>query len=435
MKEYNILIFPCGTEIANEIINALINHKYFKVLLASSEGNSYCNFRNQKIDTLPFVTDDTFKDKLDSLIKIRDIDFIIPAHDDVAFILSKIENDILALVIGQSKNINDIVRFKDITYEYFDGILPLAHMYKNLPRIEKFPLFTKPKKGQGSQNSIRLNNEEEYSSFFSTNIRKDFVLMECLTGEEFTIDCFSNNGDILYSGARTREKTTRGISVQSTLIRDHKLNTQFSKYAKIISESLNMNGVWFYQMKLDKNNVLKLLEVGPRVSGTMMLNRARGINFVELALYQKLGYNVEVVYNDIDISLARSLVPVYKHNINYTSLYIDFDDTLLIDEKYINPNLMSLIFQVKNENKTVTLITKNKKNNLTKILHKFGITNLFDDIIHITDKDKKINFMVENSLLIDDSFNERKEVIQRGMYAYGIDNIDVLIKKGSQCKK
>lgn len=427
MKEYNVLVFPCGTEIANEVINSLVNHKYFKLLFASSEGTSYCNFRGKEISVLPYVTDNTFVSELNNLISKKQIDFIIPAHDDVAFALSQIENEIEAKVIGQSEEVNDIVRFKDVTYKHFENILPLGKVFDLEPRGDEFPIFVKPKKGQGSFNSLKLNTLDEYSSFFNQNKLDDFVIMENLSGQEFTIDCFSDNGKVLYAGARTREKTTRGISIQSTFVSNTSLNEQFQKYANIISQNLSMHGVWFYQMKFDKNNELKLLEVGPRVSGTMMLNRARGVNFIELALYQKLGFDVEVVFNDIEISLARALVPIYKHNINYDNLYIDFDDTLLLEEKFINPELMKFIFQAKNQEKEVYLITKNKKFNLAKILHKFGITNIFDEIIHIHEDDKKIDYMKKNSILIDDSFAERKEVIENGLHAFGLDCINLMI--------
>lgn len=429
MKEYNVLVFPCGTEIANEVIGSLKNNKYFKINLASSEGSSYCNYRNQKIDILPYIDDNNFLKLLNEVIEQKNIDFIIPAHDDVAFELAQLDERIKAKIIGQSKKVNDIVRFKDVTYDYFTDILPLAKIYKDELLAYDFPLFTKPKRGQGSQNSLRLDTIEEYKTFFSTNKKEEFVLMECLTGQEFTIDCFSDKGTVLYFGARTREKTSRGISIQSTFVVDIELNKQFETYANIISENLNMNGIWFYQMKFDKNNELKLLEVGPRVSGTMMLNRSRGVNFIELALYQRLGFDVEVIFNDIEISLARALIPIYKHNIEYENLYIDFDDTLFLEEKYINPDIMKLIFQVKNENKKVYLITKNKKFNLAKTLHAFGITNIFDEIIHIHENEKKIDYMKLNSVLIDDSFVERKQATAKGFYALSIDNFSILLRE------
>lgn len=427
MKIYNILVFPCGTEIANEIINALKFNKYFKIKLASSEKMSYCNFRNKEIHILPYVTDDKFINDLTEVINKEKIDFIIPAHDDVALTLSHIEEVLDVDIIGQNRGINEIVRFKDKTYDYFKDILPIADVYEKEGDIV-FPFFVKPKRGQGSQESFLIKDQQEFEYFKKQYLSDEFVWMEYLSGDEFTIDCFSDKGDLLYAGGRTREKMTRGISVQSTFITDKILDEQFQKFAEVISQKLEMNGLWFYQMKLDANGKLKLLEIGARVSGTMMLNRSRGVNFIELALFQKLGISVEVVYNNVEIALGRALAPKYKHNIEYENLYIDFDDTLFLDERYINTELMKLIFQAKNKNKNVYLITKNKKNNLAKALHMFGISHIFEDILHIQDSDQKINYMKKSSVLIDDSFNERKEAIHNGFYAFGLDNFNILIE-------
>lgn len=426
MKDYNILIFPCGTEVANEIINSLKYHKYFKLYFASSEGGSYCDYRGNEISILPFVTEELFENRLSALIEEEKIDFIIPAHDDVAFSLSLIENKINAQVIGQNSAVNEIVRFKDKTYNHFKNSLPIANVFINAPLNIEFPVFTKPIRGQGSVNAQKIDSLNEYNNFFSKHKIDEFIVMELLTDEEFTIDCFSDKSDVLYFGARTREKTTRGISIQSTYISDESLNKEFEKYANIISKDFKLNGIWFFQMKFNKNRELRLLEIGSRVSGTMMLNRARGVNFIELAIYQKLGHSVEVIVNDIEVSLARALVPIYKHNIEFDNLYVDFDDALLLDKKYINTEIMKLIFQVKNEGKKVYLITKNKNFNLADTLHKFGITNVFDEIIHLNENEKKVSYMKKKSVLIDDSFSERKEAMRNGIYALGIDNLKIL---------
>ena len=425
MKNYNVLIFPCGTEVGNEVINSLKNHKYFRLKFASSEKKSYCNFRGKEVHYLPYVSDEFFVRELNDLIIKEEIDFIVSGHDDVAYALAKIEEIILAKVIGQSYKVNNIVRFKDVTYEFFKNSLPIATIFETIPSKKDFPVFVKPIRGQGSQNALKLADLERYNDFFKNFDIKEFIVMENLSGEEFTIDCFSDKGKTLYFGARTREKTTRGITTQSTFITDEDLNKEFKKYADTISKELNLHGIWFFQMKFDKNNQLKLLEVGPRVSGSMMLSRARGVNFIELAIFQKMGFPVEVVFNDIEISLGRALLPIYTHNIKFNKLYIDFDDTLFLDEKTINVDIIKLIFQAKNQLKEVILITKNKKNNLTTTLHKYGITNIFDEIIHLRDIDSKASYMFEKSLLIDDSFQERKEVILSGHYAYGVDALSL----------
>ncbi len=426
MRKYNILVFPCGTEIANEIINSLRNHKYFKLVFATSEKVSYCNFITDDINYLPYVWDKDFKLKLNDLVRRYRIDFIIPAHDDVCYELSKMEEEIEADIVGQSYEINKIVRFKDRTYEYFKSYIPVPEVF-NYNANFKFPIFVKPKRGQGSYNAVRIDNRSEFQIFFMNKSAEDFVFMEYLPGEEFTIDCFSHKGELLYYGPRKRKKTYRGISTISSVVVEEKLKEEFGKYARIISRKLNMHGIWFFQMKFDKNNRLKLLEIGPRVSGTMALNRVKGVNFVELAIYQKLGYDLKITFNDVDVSLAKALIPKYKHNISYDNLYIDFDDTLVLDERYINTDLIKLIFHAKNLEKKVFLITKNRKLNLAKILHKFRITNIFDDIIHIREDEIKADYMKGRAILIDDSFMERKYAIEKGFYAFGLDNFIVLL--------
>lgn len=430
MNRKNILVFPSGTEIANEIINALKNHKTYRLVFASSADVDYSSFLPNNRHYLPYVDDICFLDELNNLIKKEEIDYVIPAHDDVAYYLSKLENLINAQVIGQSFAINNIVRFKDRTYDNLKGIVPIAKIFDNeLPKETEFPVFVKPKKGQGSFDSEKLNSLMEFDSFFSTRTMNDYVIMECLMGEEFTIDCFSEKGILIYFGARTREKVTKGISVLSSLVTDKTLKQQFQEHASHISNFLGMHGLWFFQMKFNKDGNLRLLEIAPRVSGTMMLNRALGVNFVELAILQKQGYeNLSVAYNDISLSLARALVPIYKHNIVYDNLYIDFDDTLFLDEQRINTDLIKLIFDAKNKKINVYLITKNSKNNLAKTLNNFGISNIFDDIYHLSPNDDKTKFMKENSILIDDSFYERKNAIDKGFLSFSVDNFYILIE-------
>lgn len=429
MNKQNILIFPSGTEIANEIINALKNHKMYQLVFASSADIDYSSFLPNSRHYLPYVDDELFLDKLNDLVTKENIDYIIPAHDDAAYHLSKLESSINAQVIGQSFAINEVVRFKDKTYDTLQGIIPIAQIFdEKMPQESDFPVFVKPKKGQGSFDSVRLNNLTEFQGFFSTRIMNDYVIMECLMGEEFTIDCFSEKGHLVYFGARTREKVTKGISVLSSLVTDNSLKQQFREHATRISNFFDMHGLWFFQMKFNKDGNLRLLEIAPRVSGTMMLNRALGVNFVELAILQKQGYsNLSVAYNDIELSLARALVPIYKHNIVYENLYIDFDDTLFLDEQNINTDLIKLIFEAKNKKINVYLITKNDKNNLAQTLNNFGISNIFDDIYHLSQNDDKTRFMKESSILIDDSFRERKNAIEKGFLSFSVDNFYILI--------
>jgi hypothetical protein len=412
----NVLIFPAGTEIANEMIDSLRNNKLFNLFAASSIHPSHADFNFDRVYNLPNVDDENFLDELNNLCGILSIDLILCAHDDVCHGLSKMESYINSNVVTHSFGVNDIVRFKDKTYDFLKGFIPVPDY------TDEFPMYVKPKRGAGNRNSSKINNHFELNSFFNSYDRDEYVQLEYLSGDEYTIDCFSVNGELKFCGARIRSKTINGISALSSEVS----NDEFKGYANKINDILNMNGSWFFQMKRDSLGVLKLLEIAPRIGGSSALYRIKGINFTELDLYNTMGRDVEILYNDVEISLSKHLNPVYKTKIHFDNLYVDFDDTLLLNEKYINTDVISLIFECKNNNKKVHLLTKHK-GNLNKLLDNWGISRIFDSIVKIDKNDRKINYVEDNSILIDDSFSERKEFLDNNKYAFSLDNIKLLM--------
>ena len=425
MTKKKVLIFPYGTEISYEIENSLINHKEFELVCASSDPQ-IIGFHNPNCLLLPYVYKENFVQKINQLINDHNIDFIIPAHDDACLKLSNEQEKINKLVIGQSKEVNQIVRSKRKTYSFFEGILPLANIFDKLSADINFPIFVKPDVGQGSINTEKVETYVDAIKLSEKKKMPNYIYMEYLPGLEYTVDCFSQNGEVLYSGPRLRNTTRQGIATISETVRSDELNTLLNGYAKKISERLALHGAWFFQVKLDAMSIPKLLEIGPRVSGSMGLNRARGVNFIELSLHQALGRKVSVVFNELPLAIKRTLSLHLKHNYEYKNLYIDFDDTLLLEEIYINPDVIKLIVQEKNKGKKIYLLTKNVKNNLTETLRKSGLMNIFDEIMHIGVDVKKSSCMHPSSMLIDDSFAERKDAIEHGHFAIGLDCIHLL---------
>jgi hypothetical protein len=425
MDRINVLVFPYGTEIANEIVAALRHHKYFQLVFATSDIATQGCFEEGRIHLLPYVDAPQFVDRLQELIEARSIRCVIPAHDDAAWILARHQGDIGAIVVGQSASVNEVVRFKDKTYADLQNLVQVPNIFntsKDLP----YPVFIKPKKGQGSFDASKITTAIEYDAFFMTRDRNNYLVAEYLPGTEYTIDCFSSRGNLRYAGARTRERTIKGISVVSRTVVDEETNIVIEEYARKLSQHFQMHGIWFFQLKEASDGSLVLLEIGPRVSGTMMVNRVRGINFVELAIYQALGHEVEVKVNNIHVLVRRTLVPSYQHDLEYSSLYVDFDDTLCLDKSRLNLDVVKIIFDAKNNNKEVVLLTKNQDLTLAPILHRFGITSIFDRIVHIERSAAKTAHIPDGALLIDDSFSERCRAMEQGVFALGLDAVELV---------
>jgi len=426
-KTYNVLVFPHGSEISYEIVRALTNHKYFKVILATSD-EALLNWSSEPaLEQLPFVSDADFQEATRTLVSKRGISFVIPAHDDVALVLSEMELPDGCQVIGQDRSVNQIVRRKSATYMTLKGVVRVPRTFSSPDEVE-YPAFVKPDRGQGSKNALLIKTPAAMSEFLLEHDPQSYIFSEYLPGEEFTIDCFSDNGDLLFAGPRTRERTVNGISSLSRTVETGPRREELLLMASDISMHLGMHGMWFFQAKADNEKVLRLLEVGPRVSGTMMVNRAKGINFVELALWQAMGKPIRLQPKPGQIVVRRTLEPHYQFDNDFDRLLVDFDDTLIVDGR-LNVPLMTLIFMTKNERKPVILITKHQNRSLTATLHEFGISAIFDEILHLERMENKGNFIQKGDLLVDDSFAERSAATAAGGTGVSLDMIETYLTK------
>ena len=216
---------------------------------------------------------------------------------------------------------------------------------------------------------------------------------------------------LLFCSGRERIRIKSGISMNSKPA-DEKLQKIFRKYAEVISQELEFYGAFFFQMKLDKSGTFKLLEIAPRIGGTMATHRVLGINFPLLSIYEKDGVDIEIMTNNNDVEIDRALVNRYKHNIKYNKIYVDLDDTLIINNK-VNTQLIRFLYQAINKGCKIILISKTV-NNAEIILKKWRLTAIFDEIILLKRDDSKADFInPEGAIFIDDSFSERKSIYER----------------------
>ena len=281
----------------------------------------------------------------------------------------------------------------------------------------------KPDVGQGSKGTNKVSTREEIDFYFQKD--PTLLVLEYLPGKEYTVDCFTDrNGILLFAEGRERIRINNGISVNSKQIN----NPKFQDLAQKINKTLSFQGVWFFQVKERESGELVLMEIAPRIAGTMALFRARGINFTQLSLFDRMGFEVKILDNKLDIEIDRALFARYHIKENYDYVYIDFDDTIIVDN-IVNTDIIKFLYQARNMEKKIILITKHKKD-INKTLFKFAISEqLFDEIIILNQSDKKSSLIKNaNSIFIDDSFAERKEVLEAlKIPVFGLDAIEALM--------
>jgi carbamoyl-phosphate synthase large subunit len=404
MKNRNILVFPAGTEIGLEIFKSLHFCKGIKLFGAGQDISNHALFAYPEYHALPPVCVEGWANEL-SLICIKyDIDYIFPAHDDVVVALSNEKEKLPATVISSPSLTCQITRSKTSTYRHFENIIRVPKIFESPNEINDYPVIVKPDKGQGSLCVTKAIDMESLER--ALNTVPEPIICEYLPGDEYTVDCFSDRDKgLMFVGIRNRRRTRNGISMNT--ITEH--FPEVEQIAYKISQTLDFYGAWFFQLKRSKNGEFTLLEIATRIAGAMATHRVAGINFPLLSIYEVERLSLSVKINFGVIELDRALANRYHHTIRYSILYLEIDNTLIINDK-VNIQVVTLIFQCINKNKKIVLITR-YKGNLYKTLADYRLSNLFDEIIRLQQNENKSSYITHSdAIYLDNSFTDRMEV-------------------------
>ena len=113
----------------------------------------------------------------------------------------------------------------------------------------------------------------------------ELVVMEYLPGEEYSVDVLAQGDTVGPVIPRSRTRTRAGISFEGTVERDEQLIEAAAEICRELGVEYNIN----VQFKYDRNGVPKVLEINPRVSGTIVMCIGAGANMPYLGVKQALG--------------------------------------------------------------------------------------------------------------------------------------------------
>lgn len=402
-RPWNVLVFPAASEVGLEICRSLRDCKEVVLHGAMQPGASAADFHYRRLHTIPSIHDAACLPQLQALIRQERIDAIFPAYDDVLLWLSQHAAALPATVIGAPAAAVALCRTKSKTYAALAETVPVPRQWAVDDPSLAFPVFVKPDCGQGSQRARRIDDRAGLGQALAAE--PDLIVLSYLPGAEYTVDCFSQRGKgLLFAAARERLQTRTGIATR-TQPADL---PETGPLAEKIADKLGLHGPWFFQLKCDATGTPTLLEVAPRIAGSMALSRASGPNFALLSLYEAAGFDLSIDAFDHGMVLGRSLDTRFLYDKPLGALYVDLDDTLIL-RGAVNTRLVALIFQCRNRGIPVHLITRHRGDLAATLAH-YRLQQLFDRILHLpTDLSvaKGAQITEPDAVLIDDSFAER----------------------------
>lgn len=139
-------------------------------------------------------------------------------------------------------------------------------------------MIVKPIYGTGSKNIIKISSRIDFNFFLN---KKNMIIQKFINGQEYTIDClFDFNGNLIFALPRIRI-LHRGVSIVGKIVKDKKI----IDFIEIISKKLIFHGPINIQVIKDKNDQIWIIEINPRMSGSIEFSILAGFN--PFLYYQK----------------------------------------------------------------------------------------------------------------------------------------------------
>ena len=134
-------------------------------------------------------------------------------------------------------------------------------------------------------NSFYTSYDDMISILSEREVIDEMLLVECMHDPEFTVDALAHNGETLYIVGRENVVSLMSIAQESIL----KYDELAYNISKQVISALNMEGnVGFDFMRNDKGEAV-LMDINPRLTATVSIIGAGGVNLPYLRVKQLLG--------------------------------------------------------------------------------------------------------------------------------------------------
>ncbi len=311
-----------GAPGAAGILKCLFQNPDIHVTAADASENAVGKYLTNDFVQISFAHQENFIEVVLSICRQKNIHVLLPLVTRELIPLSnhirKFEAAGVKLLISSADSL-EIANNKSKLYQFLEwrGIeVPAYRVVETIEQFEKaikelgFPekeICFKPSLSNGSRGFRIISNKidkldlllnykptagyislSEAIQILSSGKFPELLVSEYLPGDEYSVDCLVNQGDAILVLPRLRKRMINGISVEGEFVK----NDSIIDYCKKIISELKLHGNIGLQVKQSVAGKFLLLEINPRVQGTISAAFGAGVNLPLLAVKQELGLPV-----------------------------------------------------------------------------------------------------------------------------------------------
>ena len=295
MKEKKtILITALGASNAESVVKCLENYRNkFKIIgtdIYPAHAVSYADKLDQFFQVPP-ARDSGYVPAIEQILQEVAVDYLIPVFDLEVEKLSKYKSCFAnrgTIICSADHNVVQLCNDKESFSKFCN-----ENGYDAIPVLEQkdweFPLFVKPRSGNGSVNCFEVYNEEELNVFLNRLI--DPIVQPLYKGEKYVVDFLCDeNGKMVDAVARIELESKSGNGIK--VIIDQK--ETILGITRQLVEEIKYKGLGNLEFFYSKNK-FTIIELNPRVSSGIIFTKMAGSNQIAKML-NLMGENLEIKY-------------------------------------------------------------------------------------------------------------------------------------------
>jgi carbamoyl-phosphate synthase large subunit len=279
-KKLKILVTGAGGPAGVGTIKALM-HSYSVVAVDSNNLAPGLYLANQAY-VVPNADDPTFIPKILKICRKNNVSLVIPTVSEELLPFSQniglFQKKGVTVAVSGPESI-EVANNKLKTYGFFKGESFCPEVYS--AQEPKFPCVVKPIESRGSRGFYICENMEDLKVALEKNVHSGYqsVVMELLKGVEFSVYGLSDLGGKPLVCVINKRIRAVGESKVAKIV----LSLEIEDLAFEMARKLKLVGPWNIQL-MGRKGFFKLVEVNPRVAGSLSLVEASGLHYIDLMI-------------------------------------------------------------------------------------------------------------------------------------------------------
>lgn len=280
------VLFTGGGGAGNEALFRLLGKKYTLHFGDSDVIAIDPGIPKDRRHELPWASDPDFVRKMGEICRRLNIDLLVPGVDEELLLLARNAATLLpARLLLPDANYVETMLDKRLMVKALANReipVPLSHTLADDFQDMHFPCITKPRRGRGSRDVSVLASFDEAVALKSKlgSSAREMLIQEKIEGAEYTVQMVADSSGRLCAIVPVKVGIKRGITLRA----ETEAETRVISACRSIHEVFPACGCYNIQLILTQEGKVLPFEINPRISTTLCLVVAAGIDPVSIFL-------------------------------------------------------------------------------------------------------------------------------------------------------